>query len=120
MGCCSGQLQLFDEKTGAPMVNPEDYWIEELLNTGGFGIVYRAVRKSDNQAFAMKFFGYTDNIPTEEEIDMEIELMASLNDLDGVLHLEGIFYDTKSGMMTNLGMPKTTPLPYKVTQFTSV
>lgn len=115
MGCCAAlPAQSYDEATGACIINPNDYIIGELLNSGGFGVVYRATRKVDYKEFAMKFFGYTDNIPTEEEIDSEIELMVSLNHLDGVLHLEGIFLDTKPGMVALPTMPKATLLPFKV------
>lgn len=115
MGCCSAvPMSDYDEKTGAPIIDPNNYSLGELINTGGFGVVYRAKRKKDHKDFAMKFFGYTENAPMDEEIDMEIELMAALNELDGVLHLEGIFRDTAAGRVSGSETPKYILQPFKV------
>ena len=115
MGTCTSSLtNKIDEATGAVLLNVNAFHIAELLNTGGFGIVHRAIRKKDHKEFAMKFFGYTDNIPLLEEIDVEIGLMTSLNHLNGVLHIEGIFYDTISGCVANHFLPKHTLQPFKV------
>ena len=114
MGQCTGKLQTRDEDTGALILNPKDFEIYELMNTGGFGVVYRAIRKKDKKEFAMKFFGYTDNVPYVEEIDAEVGLMQTLNHINGILHLEGIFYDTEAGIVSLPTMPKSTLNAYKV------
>lgn len=114
MGTCSGKLVNRDSATGAAILNPNMFQFGEMINTGGFGIVYRAYRKKDGKEFAMKFFGYTDSIPLAEDIDVEIGLLESLNHLNGVLHLEGIFTDTVGGIVSTPSMPKITFEPFKV------
>ena len=114
MGCTALTSPKADLSTGAPILNPKSFTFGEVLNCGGFGIVIQATRKIDNCNFALKFFGYTENEPMEEEIDMEIQLMLSLNHLKGVLHLEGIFLDTVSGLIHSSAHPKLIKRAYKV------
>lgn len=53
------------------------------LGSGGFGIIYKGVRKSDGKEFALKFFGYTGRVPSVEDINMEIVLMMTLAGVEG-------------------------------------
>lgn len=109
------------------MLNPFDtFEIENTpLGTGGWGHVYRGVRRSDNKCVALKFFGYTNRAPSLIDINNEIVLMFSLvgvegtrrvmftalllshslflitSPLTGVVQIESIFFDLPYGLMPN-------------------
>jgi serine/threonine protein kinase len=78
---------------------PSDYSIGRKIMAGGWGTVHEAVKRATHQRVAMKFFGYTQRAPVMAEIHKEIDLMASLSGIGGVVQLEGIFYDTPGGMV---------------------
>lgn len=48
---------------------------------------------------ALKFFGYTNHKPVLKDIHQEIRLMISLDKVDGVCQLLGVFDDTPTGLM---------------------
>jgi calcium-dependent protein kinase len=104
MGLCASGPGV-DASTGAPLLNKDDFTVESIINEGGYGTVYKGVRKHDQLKVALKFFGYTENKPFEQEIDMEIRLMLSLNGFDGCVNLYGIFKDTVTGLVAHKKFP---------------
>lgn len=77
----------------------DDFAIDKFLQQGGWGKVYAATRNSDGKKCALKFFGYTNHKPNLTEINQEISLMISLDKVDGVCQMIGIFDDTPNGLM---------------------
>lgn len=77
----------------------ENYEINEVVGTGGWGKVYSAMRKSDHKKVALKFFGYTSQCPVMNSINSEVMLMMSLIGVHGVVQMESLFYDTPEGFV---------------------
>mmetsp|Transcript_9758 Transcript_9758/g.14714 ORF Transcript_9758/g.14714 Transcript_9758/m.14714 type:complete len:440 (+) Transcript_9758:79-1398(+) len=71
------------------------------MGKGRFGVVHRAVRKSDNKTFSLKFFGYMDGKPQLAEINSEIMFMMALVGVEGAVQIESIFYDLPEGFLPN-------------------
>ena len=63
------------------------------------GKVFAGTRKSDGKKCALKFFGYTNHRPVLQDIYQEIRLMISLECVEGVCQLLGVFDDTPEGLM---------------------
>jgi serine/threonine protein kinase len=63
------------------------------------GKVFAATRKKDGKKCALKFFGYTNHRPVMKDINQEIRLMISLDQVEGVCQLLGVFDDTPTGLM---------------------
>lgn len=110
MGLCLSVPYVLDPDTGADIVNPKDFFIQSMINEGGYGTVFRAINKHNGEKSAFKFFGYTENNPLEDEIDDEIKLMMSLRGIKGVIQLKGVFKDSKTGLVED----KKFLHPYKV------
>lgn len=87
-----------------------DYRLGPYLMSGGWGTVYSATDRSGKKV-AMKFFGYTVRAPILEEINKEIDLMASLSGIPGVVQLEGVFQDTAQGLVPNKAVHFQQPYP---------
>ena len=81
-------------------LTPADFTVNfPHLQEGGWGKVYSARLKNDeNVKVAMKFFGYTRQRPSYEEIMKEINLMRSLKGVEGVVQIIGTFNDTTTGI----------------------
>ena len=63
--------------------NVEEFVLQEVAGTGGWGKVYRAIRQSDQKIVGLKFFGYTELEPLIHEINSEVMLMMSLIGVHG-------------------------------------
>ena len=61
--------------------------------------VYSAKRKSDGRKVALKLFGYTKRLATPEDIQHEVDLMAALKGIEGLIQTEGVFWDTVGGIV---------------------
>lgn len=64
-----------------------------------------------NNRCALKFFGYTNHKPVLKDIHQEIRLMISLDQVDGVCQLLGIFEDTPQGYMPEKFAAFSEPYP---------
>lgn len=89
---------------------PINYAVLKFLQEGVMGKVFSGKRKRDKKGVAMKFFGYTRQLPRLESVVTEIELMRSLAGIDGVIQLEDVFMDTARGMIVG----RRSALPYPV------
>ena len=98
-----------------PRIDPSEYIIDHKCTAhGAFGVVHRARKRVSGRVsdavsecvsecvsegvVAMKFFGYTDNRPQMDAIAHEIECMAKLTGVQGVVQIHGVFDDTEEGM----------------------
>jgi len=61
------------------------------------GKVYSGMCRSTGNRVALKFFGYTLQTPTENDIINEIQVMSLLAGTDGIVQLYGVFMDTSEG-----------------------
>ena len=75
------------------------------------GKVFAATRKRDGKKCALKFFGYTNHRPVLDEIYQEIRLMISLDRVEGVCQLLGVFDDTPEGLMPEKFTSFSEPYP---------
>ena len=75
------------------------------------GIVYSAIRKSDKQKVALKFFGYTKRLAAAEDLQREIDLMTTLRDVHGLIKAEGFFWDTARGIIPHAKIHKGVVCP---------
>jgi len=71
----------------------------EYVSEGSWGKVYSGIRSDDKKTVALKFFGYTNNLPSNDRINGEIMLMNSLIGVNGVVQMESLFYDTPEGIV---------------------
>lgn len=53
------------------------------VGSGGWGTIYRGVRKSDGKVFSLKFFGYTNRAPNQSDINDEIVQMYTMIGVEG-------------------------------------
>lgn len=88
---------------------PGDYSILRFLQEGVMGKVFSGKRKTDNKQFAMKFFGYTRQLPRLHSVIQEISLMRTLAGIEGVIQLQDVFMDTQRGMV--VGRHSVVPYP---------
>ena len=59
----------------------------------------------------MKFFGYTERRPISIEIANEINLMKTLNGVQGVVQMYGVFDDTPKGLISSKNPSFLRPYP---------
>jgi serine/threonine protein kinase/Ca2+-binding EF-hand superfamily protein len=90
-------LDRFRPKSGAKLLDVEDYGIVSYLQEGGMGKVYKGVCKVSGQKVALKFFGYTVSHPHMDDIYAEIEVMDFLNGTPGIIGFYGILLDDRDG-----------------------
>lgn len=75
------------------------------------GKVFAATRKCDGKKCALKFFGYTNHKPVLKDINQEISLMISLDKVEGICQLLGVFEDTPEGFMPEKFISFRNPYP---------
>jgi len=83
----------------AKLFSKDDFVVGDFIQEGGQGKVYVGTEKSTGQKFALKFFGYTGRHPKLKEINEEIDLMANLHGIDGMVQMHGVFMDTAAGII---------------------
>jgi len=70
----------------------EVYDIDEMINEGCYGTVYKAYHQTTNQLFAVKIVNRVDE-RTEQEVLKEVSLMYDLKDVPNVIQLVDFFMD---------------------------
>lgn len=73
------------------------FTIENFIQEGGQGKVYVGRDNETEKLYALKFFGYTTRRPKLKEIDAEIDLMKSLEGIEGMVQMHGVFMDSQMG-----------------------
>jgi serine/threonine protein kinase len=115
MGCIgSTQLSYETWKNGIDSVNYDEfgdyfqnpsilsrdaYIVGPVLGDGIMGIVHAGIEKGSKKFVALKFFGYFEKQPRNEDIEREIGFMTAMSGLPGAVQIHGIFMDTRSGML---------------------
>jgi hypothetical protein len=61
------------------------------VGAGGWGTIYRGVRKSDGKEFSLKFFGYTNRAPIQSDINDEIVQMQAMVGVEGGVGCNSLF-----------------------------
>jgi serine/threonine protein kinase/Ca2+-binding EF-hand superfamily protein len=82
-----------------PILSSDDYEVLNYVQEGALGKVYSGRCKSTNQLVALKFFGYTKRRPRSRYIYHEIKNLSLLRGVEGIVQMEGIFYDSSEGIL---------------------
>jgi hypothetical protein len=77
----------------------KDFEKFDFLQSGGWGRVYSANYRPEQEVYALKFFGYTNKKPVLESIRHEIAMMKIVEGIEGFVQLQGTFLDTYEGLM---------------------
>jgi hypothetical protein len=89
-----------DFVTGANLLlDHNNFRYGQEIARGGYGAVFDAIRVSDGKHFAVKFFGYTRNLPEWLWVRKEIMVLDSMKNFPGVVSLIGVIMDTPSGLV---------------------
>lgn len=83
-------------------VDPADYEIGRFVSAGTFGTVMQARCRSTGEVVACKFFDYTPTRSEAHYIDQEIQRQVEVADIEGIVAIKGVFFDTKAGMLTGM------------------
>ena len=84
---------------GVKIFQEGDVRIGNYIAEGGNGKVHMGVDKRTKKSYALKFFGYTDIIPSLDAIEREIYLMKQLSGISGVVELVGVMMDSETGLL---------------------
>jgi serine/threonine protein kinase/Ca2+-binding EF-hand superfamily protein len=82
-----------------PLLSSNDYEVLHYVQEGALGKVYCGRCLSTNQLVALKFFGYTKRKPRSRYIYHEIQNLSLLKGVEGIVQIQGIFYDTLEGIL---------------------
>jgi serine/threonine protein kinase len=77
----------------------DDYEVLSYVQEGALGKVYMGRCLSTSRFVALKFFGYTKKRPKTRHIQREIKNLSLLKGVEGIVQMEGIFYDTAQGIL---------------------
>lgn len=83
------------------LVDHNDYAILDFVSAGTYGTVFRARNLISGELAALKFFDYSNCHSSEARyIDQEIQRQVEVVDIDGIVKIKGVFWDTAHGMLT--------------------
>jgi serine/threonine protein kinase len=82
-----------------------------FLNNLLVGKVYLSKDVNDGKQYALKFFGYVDDmLPPAQAVQNEISLMTALKGIPNVVQIEGIFDDSLGGYVPDKKFPHAYPV----------
>ncbi|WKY01764.1 hypothetical protein Q1695_015626 [Nippostrongylus brasiliensis] len=97
--CCSYQVEFLHQKAHSAKEFRRQYTVLEEIGRGGFGIVYRAIRISDNLPVAVKFVEHKHvrewTMTCSQLIPSEVCHLETCSDVPGVIRLIDWFANSK-------------------------